>query len=114
MVQLGESVAKVLVETDDVRSWYYKGYVARQALVDFCQAELPKLDKANEHLLDGLHYAEQANNIHTIHALNEGLMENIGYQKALRAVCEWAKEHMVEPEPVEDIDIIDLKEKFND
>ena len=111
---VGVAHGKLHLDVDlDMKKWYYKGYIARQALVDFCQAELPKLDKANEQLLDGLHYAEQANNIHTIHALNEGLIENYGYQKALRAVCEWAKEHMVEPEPIPDVDVSDLKKKFN-
>ena len=109
---LGTARGRITVETN-ISDWYYRGFVPRQALVDFCQGELPRLDKANNELLDGLHYAEKSGNIHTIHALNEGLMENYGYQKALRAVCEWAKEHMLEPEPIPDVDVSDLKKKFN-
>lgn len=93
--------------------YQYPGTITRQALISFCQAEIPKLDDANEKLLDALHFAEKASNIHTIHALNEGLMENYGYQKALRAVCEWARENMHEPEPIELVDVSDLKRKFN-
>jgi len=94
-------------------SYQYPGKISRQRLIEFCQSHLPRLDEQNNRYMDALHFAEQSKNIHTIHALNEGLMENYGFQKALREVCEWAKEHMEEEEPIELIDIEDLKVKFN-
>jgi hypothetical protein len=96
-----------------VSQYQYPGKIDRQKLIDFCQAELPRLEESNNRYLDALHYAEQGNNIHTIHALNEGLMENYGFQKALKAVCDWAKEHMEEAIPVVVVDIQDLKAKYN-
>lgn len=91
----------------------YPGKISRQELIDFCRKQLPGLEESNNRYLDALHYAEQSKNIHTIHALNEGLMENYGFQKALRAVCDWAKEHMEEEETIAVVDVQDLKEKFN-
>lgn len=91
----------------------YTGRVSRQELIKFCQSQLPKIEESNNRYLDALHYAEQSKNIHTIHALNEGLMENYGYTKALKDVCDWARENMEEEDPIEVVDIQDLKEKFN-
>lgn len=100
-------------EVTDVNGFQYSGKIDRHRLIGFCQDELPRIDKANEKLLDALYYAEQGNNIHTIHAINEGLMENYGYVKALRAVCDWARATMEEPEPVDLLDINELRDKFN-
>lgn len=109
-VEIDEDTKRFL---NQFRQMPYTGLIPRQDLVDFCQGEMPRINQSNEELLHGLHYAEQQGNIHTIHALNEGLMENFGYQKALRAVCEWAKAHMIEPEPIEDVDVSELKARFN-
>lgn len=91
----------------------YPGKITRQALIEFCQSQLPMLEESNNRYLDALHYAEQSRNIHTIHALNEGLMENYGFHKALKSVCDWARQNMEEEEPIVVLDIQDLKEKFN-
>jgi hypothetical protein len=91
----------------------YPGKIDRQRLINFCKLQLPILEESNNRYLDALHYAEQSKNIHTIHALNEGLMENYGYMKALKDVCDWARENMEEEDPIEVVDIQDLKEKFN-
>mgnify|MGYP003391223996 FL=1 len=94
-------------------SYQYPGKISRQGLVDFCRAQLPALEESNNRYLDALHYAEQSKNVHTIHALNEGLMENYGAQKAFRAVCDWARETMEEEETIAVVDVQDLKERFN-
>jgi hypothetical protein len=80
----------------------YPGKINRQALVDFCKGKIPEIEKRNDQLLDALHYAEQQKNTHTINALEQGLMENYGAVRALREVCEWAREHMEEDPPIED------------
>lgn len=89
----------------------YPGLVPRQDLVDFCRNELPRLAKENEDFAANIDIFERmhGDNVATIQAFNLGLAENIGFQKALRAVCEWAKEHMVE-EPA----IPDAEDEIND
>lgn len=99
----------------------YPGLVNRQALVDLCQGELPRLVKENENYAESIDMFERmhGDNTATIQAFNCGLAENIGFQKALRLVCEWAKDHLVEADPIGDAEdeIADikqqLKEKFN-
>jgi hypothetical protein len=98
----------------------YPGLVQRQALVDLCQGELPRLAKENEKLAENVDIFERmhGDNIATIQAFNLGLAENIGFQKALRMVCEWARENLVEEPAVGDAEdeIADykaqLKERF--
>ena len=95
----------------------YPGIVIRQDLVDFCQGLLPELKEKNYQLSESIDLMERShgNNIHTIHAFYEGLAENIGFQKALRQVCEWARENIVEPvaigEPSEDLEELRAKLK---
>jgi hypothetical protein len=103
------------------KDYGYPGLFRRQVLVDFCQAELPRLAKENENYAENIDLFERMHGDHTatIQSFNLGLAENIGYQKALRAVCEFAKENVVEDDPIPDAEdeIIDmkasLKEKFN-
>ena len=93
----------------------YSGKIDRQALINFIQEQLPKLTIDTERHLDALYWAEKSEerHVHMIHALNEGLMHNYGYTKALNDICDWAKKNMEETPPVELVDVQDLKERFN-
>jgi hypothetical protein len=93
----------------------YSGIITRQALIDFCQAQLPEIEKKNNHYLEALEYAEKANKPQTVNALEQGLMENYGRVMALRSVCEWAKENMVEDQPIgEEFDFDNVKERLKE
>ena len=96
-----QSTARISVNVQGVN---YPGLVPRQDLVDVLQAELPKLAKENLELSENIDMFERmhGDHTHTIQAFNLGLAENIGFQKALRFVAEWAKEHIVETPPVGD------------
>lgn len=99
----------------------YPGVFPRQDLVDVCQSEIPKLEKENIGMLETLDILERqrGEHIHAIHAIYEGLQHNYGYQKALRMVCEWAKDHVVESDPIPDAEdeigplVNGLREKYN-
>lgn len=94
----------------------YPGNISRQKLVDFCQKKLPGIKKQQDELMDAIYYAEKANNIHTMHALYEAMQETYGYVKALREVCEWAKENLIEEEPIilNDFDVDAAKDKLRE
>lgn len=99
----------------------WPGLIPRNDLVALCRAELPRLSKENAELAESIDLFERqhGDHTHTIQSLNYGLAENIGFQKALRFVCEWAANHIVEPSPIPDAeDEIanykeQLKERFN-
>lgn len=94
----------------------YPGNVSRQRLVDFCQKKLPEIEKRQNELMDAIYFAEKAKNIHTEHALYEAMQETYGYVKALREVCEWAKENLIEedPIPLDDFDVDVAKDKLRE
>lgn len=71
----------------------YKGFVSRQELVEFCQkSNRPKMIDSGE-LQTSIEQFEalEGDYTATIHSLNEAIMENTGYQRAMRDVTEWAK-----------------------
>lgn len=96
----------------------YPGLISRQDLVDICQAELPRLKAENEKLAENIDIFERmhGDNVATIQAFNLGLAENIGFQKALRMVCEWAKDHLVENPAIADAEdeIAEMKKNLQD
>ena len=108
--------------TTDKNGQVYHGVVGRQALIDLCQGELPRLRKETENYAESVDLFERQHGDHTatIQAFNNGIAENIGFQKALSMVCEWAKDNLIEPDPIPDHEdeIADmrkqLKEKFNE
>lgn len=75
----------------------YPGDLPRQALVDFCkkQTEPKMVDSGNlsESIADFEAIAAKTGESQSsvIHSLNEAIMENTGYQRAMRDVTEWAK-----------------------
>ena len=97
----------------------YSGHISRQALINFCRAQIPDIEKKNRLLVEGIEYAESeaakgnGSKAHTIAGFENGLMENYGRIWAFRLVCEWAKENMTEDPPFDesDYDPVTLKEK---
>ncbi|AKU45384.1 hypothetical protein MADRUGA_95 [Mycobacterium phage Madruga] len=96
----------------------YPGLVSRQDLVDLCRGELPRLVKENELFAENIDLFERQHGDHraTIQSFNLGLAENIGFQKALRMVCEWAKDHLVEEPAIGDPEdeIADYRKQLKD
>lgn len=72
----------------------YPGYVPRQKLVEFVQSQTrPKMiDSGNlSETIEDLKNIP-GDHTHTIHSLNEAIMENTGYQRAMRDVAQWARD----------------------
>lgn len=75
----------------------YDGLVPRQELVDFCKSQVqPRMVDSGSlyETVEDLQNIE-GDHTHTIHSLNEQIMENNGYQKAMRDVTEWASQNKV-------------------
>lgn len=76
----------------------YPGVIPRQELVEFTiSATKPKILDSGE-LYESIETFESMSGDHqlTIHSLQESIMENTGYQRAMRDVNEWAKAHVVQ------------------
>jgi hypothetical protein len=104
--------------TTDKNGIVYHGVVGRQALIDLCQGELPRLRKETENYAESVDLFERQHGDHTatIQAFNNGIAENIGFQKALRMVCEWAKDNLIEPDPIPDHEdeVADMKKQLKE
>lgn len=78
-------------------SQQYSGDVPRQELVEFCkkQTEPKMIDSGNlSESIEAMEEMERKTGspqTSVIHSLNEAIMENTGYQRAMRDVTEWAK-----------------------
>lgn len=97
----------------------YPGLINRQDLVNFCRSQLPALKIKNQEYADSIEMLEKMKSDHsaTIHSLYEGMQENFGYQKALRDVCEWAKNHLIEENPIplnEPVDLVTQTAAMNE
>jgi hypothetical protein len=69
----------------------YKGFVVRQELVDWCQAQLPRI----QHHVETLEKARDlTSDSEQIQNFNEAISRLFGEQTALRNVCEWAKQRV--------------------
>lgn len=69
----------------------YKGFIARQDLVDFCRDQLPRIT----------HHVEQLEKARDLTSdpekkqlFDESIARLFGEQTSLRNVCEWAKDHL--------------------
>lgn len=83
----------------------YDGLIPRQRLVDFVRAQTRPKQVDSGQLYETIEDLQKigadtdTDLIHTIHSLNEQIMENSGYQKAMRDVGEWAKGNKVSQNP---------------
>lgn len=69
----------------------YKGFIVRQELVDFCQAQLPRI----QHHVETLEKARDlVSDPDKIQQFDEAISRLFGEQTALRNICEWAKDHV--------------------
>lgn len=80
----------------------YPGYVSRQGLSDFCidRNSLRMIDSGElwESIEEFKALSEKTGEDYTItiHSLQESIMENTGYQRAMRDVTEWARQQAEE------------------
>jgi hypothetical protein len=69
----------------------YPGVITRQSLVDYCQAQLPRLQEHAEALEKAMAVADDRGDTGTAMYFGESLASLRGEQISLRNVCEWAK-----------------------
>jgi hypothetical protein len=73
----------------------YPGYVLRQSLIEFCQAEVVTIGESQKALENALETKGLSDSDRAV--LNESYSSNIGAQSMLRKITEWAAAHSAPP-----------------
>lgn len=77
----------------------YEGLIPRQALVDFCQKQVEQIQKDRDNLDSAM--KTPGLNEDRKHSFEQVDWMRMGEQTALRNVCEWAKDNLVDVTDVE-------------